>query len=138
MDYEESPSNEGDIMEAVVNSLMEESDQNFGLEDCVNEGVDECNLTKTYPCGLCPKICKSKGVLTLHSRAKHGEKTVVTKTVSPLSSKVVSEIVDKAKKSVVESKLYGESMPTLFAEADLMHLSMLRPRGQGDGLGKGI
>ena len=97
-------------MEAMVNALAEESDQNIDLEECVNEGVDECNLTKSFPCGLCSKVCKSKGGLTLHTRAKHGEKTAVTKSVSPLTSKVVSEIVDKATKSVVDSKLYGESM----------------------------
>jgi hypothetical protein len=79
---EESSSNEGDVMEAVVSSLIEESDLNIDLEECVNEGVDECNLTKSFPCGLCSKICKSKGGLTLHTMAKHGEKTAVTKSVS--------------------------------------------------------
>ena len=116
---EETSSNEGDIMEAMVNALAEESDQNIDLEECVNEGVDECNLTKSFPCGLCSKVCKSKGGLTLHTRAKHGEKTAVTKSVSPLTSKVVSEIVDKATKSVVDSKLYGESMSKLLDEPEL-------------------
>ena len=32
----ESSSNEGDEMEAMVNALAEESDQNFDLEECVN------------------------------------------------------------------------------------------------------
>ena len=83
MDCErESPSNEVDVMESVVNSLIEDSDQNIDFDECVNEGVEECNLTKSYQCGLCSKVCKSKGGLTLHSRAKHGEKTAVTKTVS--------------------------------------------------------
>lgn len=116
---EESSSNEGDAMEAVVSSLIEESDLNIDLEECVNEGVDECNLTKSFPCGLCSKICKSKGGLTLHTRAKHGEKTAVTKSVSPLTSEVVGEIVDKATQSVVKSKLYGDAMTKLFGEADL-------------------
>ena len=119
MDCEgESPSNEADVMESVVNSLIEDSDQNIDFDECVNEGVEECNLTKSYPCGLCSKVCKSKGGLTLHSRPKHGEKTAVTKTVSPLTSEVVTDIVDKAAKSIIESKLYGESMSTLFVEAD--------------------
>ena len=52
----------------------------------------------------CSKVCKSKGGLTLHTRAKHGEKTAVAKSVSPLTSKVVCEIVDKATKSVVDLK----------------------------------
>ena len=57
MDCEgESPSNEGDVMESVVNSLIEDSDQKIDLEECVNEGVEECNLTKSYPCELCSKI----------------------------------------------------------------------------------
>ena len=87
-------------MESVVNSLIEDSDQNIDFDECVNEGVEECNLTKSYPCGLCSKVCKSKGGLTLHSRAKHGEKAAVTKTVSPLTSEVVTDIVDKAAKSL--------------------------------------
>jgi hypothetical protein len=33
---EESSSNEGDVMEAVVSSLIEESDLNIDLEECVN------------------------------------------------------------------------------------------------------
>ena len=89
------------------------------MEECVNEGVEECNLTKKFPCGFCSKVCKSKGGLTLHTRAKHGETTAITKSVSPLTSKVVSEIVDKATKSVVESKLYGESMSALLAKTVL-------------------
>ena len=65
MDCEgESPSNERDVMESVVNSLIEDSEQNIDLEEYVNEGVEECNLTKSYPCGLCSKVCKSKGGLT--------------------------------------------------------------------------
>ena len=79
---EESSSNEEDVMEAMVIALAEESDLNFDLEECVNKGVDECNLTKSFPCGLCSiKVCKSKGGVTLHTKAKHGEKTVVTKSV---------------------------------------------------------
>lgn len=119
MDCEgESSSDEREVMEAVVNSLME-IDQNGDLEECVNFGVEECSLTKRFPCGLCSKICKSKGGLTLHTRAKHGEKTALPKSVYPLSSKVVGEIIDKAAQSIVKSKLYGESMTTLFTEADL-------------------
>ena len=33
---EESSSNEGDVMEAMVNALAKESDQNFDLKECVN------------------------------------------------------------------------------------------------------
>ena len=33
---EESSSNEGDVMEAMVNALAGESDQNFDLEERVN------------------------------------------------------------------------------------------------------
>ena len=62
----------------------------------VTQGVDECILTKNFPCGLCSKICKSKGGLTLHTRAKHGEETTVLK-----------------------SKLHGEKMTKLIREADL-------------------
>ena len=58
-------------MEAVGNSLIEESNLNIDLEVCVNERVDECNLTTSFLCGLCSKIYKLKGGLALHTRAWH-------------------------------------------------------------------
>jgi hypothetical protein len=94
-------------MEAVGNSLIEESNLNIDLEECVNERVDECNLTTSFLCGLCSKIYKSKGGLALHTRAKHGKKMDVTKSVSPLTSEVIVEIIDKVTLSIVKSKLYG-------------------------------
>ena len=36
---EETSSNEGDEMEAMVYALAEENDQNIDLEECINEGV---------------------------------------------------------------------------------------------------
>lgn len=126
MDCEGESSIDGRVlMEAVVDSLLEESNENVEFERCVDEGVDECNLLKKYPCGLCSKVCKSKGGLTLHTRAKHGDKTPVTKSVSPIDSKVVSEIVGKAVESVVNSKLYGESITKLISEADLKPSELL-------------
>ena len=125
MDYEdETSSDERDAMEAVVNSLVGEIDENdenddLELDDCVKDRVEECTLTKNFPCGLCTKVCKSKGGLTLHTRAKHGEKTATLKSISPMTSKVFGEIVDKAAQSVITSKLYGESMAELITQADL-------------------
>ena len=74
---------------------------------------------KAFHVGFVLKFETPKVGLTLHTRAKHGEKTAVTKSVSPLTSKVVSEIVDKATKSVVDLKLYGESVSKLLDEAEL-------------------
>ena len=73
---------EGDFLQAVVHSLSEETDENADLDRRVEEGLEECTLTvKNYPCGLCSLVCKSKGGLTLHTRAKHSDKKPVTKTV---------------------------------------------------------
>ena len=46
MDRKEESSSDGEC-------VSKGSDQNSDLEECVNEGVDECNLTKSFPCGLC-------------------------------------------------------------------------------------
>ena len=116
---------EQEAMEAVVNYLSEEINEIVELEECVTQGVNECIVTKTFPCGLCSKICKSKGGLTLHTRAKHGEKTPVIKSVSPMTSDVVREIVCKAAQSVIKSKLYGEKITKLISEADLKPSDLL-------------
>ena len=116
---------EQEAMEAVVNYLSEEINEIVELEECVTQGVNECIVTKTFPCGLCSKICKSKGGLTLHTRAKHCEKTPVIKSVSPMTSDVVREIVCKAAQSVIKSKLYGEKITKLISEADLKPSDLL-------------
>ena len=114
-------------MEAVVDYLSEEMNEIVELEECVTQGVNECIVTKTFPCGLCSKICKSKSGLTLHTRAKHGEKTPVVKSVSPMTSDVVREIVcrGRAAQSVIKSKLYGEKITKLISEADLKPSDLL-------------
>ena len=52
----------GDVVEAMVNALAEESDRNIDLEECVNEGVDECNLTKAFHVGFVLKFANPKVV----------------------------------------------------------------------------
>ena len=111
-------------IEVVVNYLLEEMND-IELEECVMQGVNECILTKSFPCGLCSKICKLKGGLTLHTRAKHGEKTPVIRLVSRLTSDVVGKIVSKAAQSVVTSKLYGEKWTKLISESDLKPFDLL-------------
>ena len=54
---------EGDFLQAVVQSLLEETDENADLDRRVEEGLEECTLTKNYHCGLCSLVCKSKGGL---------------------------------------------------------------------------
>ena len=111
-------------MEAIVNYLSEKINEIVKLEECVTQRVNECILTKTFPCGLCSKICKSKGGLNLHTRAKHGEKTLVIKSVSPMTSDVVREIVCKPQ-SAIKSKLYGEKITKLISKADLKPSDLL-------------
>ena len=85
MNYEGESSrtltDEQEAIEAVVSYLSEEIGDVVELDECVTQGVDECILTKNFPSGLCSKICKSKGGLTLHTRAKHSEETAVLKSV---------------------------------------------------------
>ena len=116
---------EGDFLQAVVHSLSEETDENADLDRRVEEGLEECTLTKNYPCGLCSLVCKSKGGLTLHTRAKHSDKRPVTKTVSPIDCNVVGEMVSKATETVASSKLYGESMAKAIGEAGLKPSELL-------------
>ena len=116
---------EGDFLQAVVHSLSEETDENADLDRRVEEGLEECTLTKKYPCGLCSLVCKSKGGLTLHTRAKHSDKRPVAKTVSPIDCNVVGEMVSKATETVASSKLYGESMAKVIGEAGLKPSELL-------------
>ena len=87
---------EQEAMEAVVSYFSKEINDIVELEDCVTQGVNECIVEKSFPGGLCLKICKSKGGLTLCTGAKHGKKTPVIKSVLPMTSDVVCEIVSKA------------------------------------------
>ena len=105
-------------IQVVVDCLVEESSENPDFEKCVDKGLDECNLTKKYPCGLCSLVCKSKGGLTLHTRAKHADNAPVVKSVLPIDSDVVCEMVSKAAGSIVNSELYGEPMANLITTAD--------------------
>ena len=114
-----------EAIKAVVNYLSEEINEIVELEECVTQGVNECIVTKTFPCGLCSKICKSKGGLTLHTRAKHGEKTPVIKSVSPMTSDVVREIVCKTAQSFIKSKFYGEKITKLISEAGVKPCDLL-------------
>ena len=129
MNYEGKSSrtltDEQEAIEAVVSYLSEEIGDVVELDECVTQGVDECISRKNFPCGLCSKICKSKGGLTLHTRAKHGEGTAVLKSVSPRTPDVVREIVCRSAQSVITSKLYGEKMTKLIREADLKPSDLL-------------
>ena len=43
---------EQEAMEAVVNYLLKEIDEIVELEDCATQGVNECIVAKSFPCGL--------------------------------------------------------------------------------------
>ena len=51
-------------------------------------------------------VCKWKGGLTLHTRAKHGKETAVLKSVSPMTPDVVREIFCRSAQSIITSKFY--------------------------------
>ena len=118
---------EQEVIEAVVSYFSEEISDVVELDECVTQGVDECISTKNFPCGLCSKICKLKGGLTLHTRAKHGEETAMLKSVSPMTPDVVREIVRRSAEFVITSKLHSEKMTELIREAELIRESELKP-----------
>ena len=106
----ESDVSEKQFMEAAVNSLLKEGDEFCDEgEKCFDESWDECNLLKTYKCEYCTKVCKSKGGLTRHTRAKHIDKKPEKQLPSPIESKVVTELVNEAINSILKSKLYGDT-----------------------------
>lgn len=100
-------------LQQVVDCLLDEEDPD-GLDKCVTESLDECEGIKSYPCGLCTKICKSKVGLTLHSRAKHPSETVVEKPVSPIDSKSVEKMVLGATESLAKCDIYGSHVKNIF------------------------
>ena len=45
---------------------------------------------KQFPCGICKKVCKSKGGLTKHQQSKHAEQLGESSSSSMLAENVVS------------------------------------------------
>ena len=68
---------------------------------------------KQFPCGICKKVCKSKGGLTKHQRSKHAEQLGESSSSSMLAENVVSvenirTIIRDIGRHLVDEKLYKE------------------------------
>ena len=70
--------------------------------------------SKSFPCGLCAKICKSKGGLTRHRRSKHEEASTTSvsrkyekqKIDMPVLERFCKEIAEK----IQEENIYPEKI----------------------------
>ena len=74
----------------------------------VNDAVDEIEIRQQHPCPKCEKICKSKGGLTRHIRAKY-EIKLNESTTKFLHMKDVENMFAKATAKITED-LYGETV----------------------------
>lgn len=111
-------------LQQVVECLLDEEDSG-SLDECLAESLDECEGTKSYPCGLCTKICKSKVGLTLHSRAKHPNETVIEKLVSPIDSRCVEKMVLDATESLAKCDIYGLAVRNVFTTVTFQPTELL-------------
>lgn len=68
----------------------------------MNDAVDEIEICQQHPCPNCEKICKSKGGLTRHIRAKHALK------MNESTMKDVENMFAKATAKITED-VYGET-----------------------------
>ena len=73
----------------------------------MNDAVNEIEIRQQHPCPNCEKICKSKGGLTRHIRAKH-ELKLNESTTKFLNMKDVEIMFSKATAKITED-LYGET-----------------------------
>ena len=101
---------EKDDLDLLVDAL--DKDLNFFFDDQefakdVNDAVDEFEIRQQHPCPNCEKICKSKGGLTRHIRAKH-ELKLNESTTKFLNMKDVESMFTKATAKITEN-LYGET-----------------------------
>ena len=90
------------------------------MEEEIADAVSEISGEKTFPCESCDKICKSKGGLTRHKNAKHGNRSTVGKdNVSSsnisLTKEDLKSIVDKVKKKIKDDTFWDSEMTSNMA-----------------------
>ena len=96
-------------------SFIEENEAT--MEEEVADAVSEISGEKNFPCENCDKICKSKGGLTRHKNAKHGNKTTAGKenVSSSLTKEELKSIVDKVKTKIKDDGFWDSEMTSNIA-----------------------
>ena len=90
------------------------------MEEEIADAVSEISGEKNFPCEICDKICKSKGGLTRHKNAKHGNRSTADKdnvsssNISPTKEDLKS-IVDKVKKKIKDDTFWDSEMTSNMA-----------------------
>ncbi len=89
----------------VALSVIEGDDET--LEEEIAEALCEISGEKSFPCNSCEKVCKSKGGLTRHVNAKHGNKsTKGHDNIPSLTKGDLHFIVNKVKTMITEDALH--------------------------------
>ena len=90
------------------------------MEEEIADAVSEISGEKNFPCESCDKICKSKGGLTRHKNAKHGNistagKDNVSSSNISLTKEDLKSIVDKVKKKIKDDTFWDSEMTSNMA-----------------------
>ena len=90
------------------------------VEEEIADAVSEISGEKNFPCESCDKICKSKGGLTRHKNAKHGNRSTagkdnVSSSNISLTKEDLKSIVDKVKKKIKDDTFWDSEMTSNMA-----------------------
>ena len=90
------------------------------MEEEIADAVSEISGEKNFPCESCDKICKSKGGLTRHKNAKHGNRSTagkdnVSSSNISLTKEDLKSIVDKVKKKIKDDTFWDSEMTSNMA-----------------------
>ena len=90
------------------------------MEEEIADAVSEISGEKNFPCESCDKICKSKGGLTRHKNAKHGNISTAGKDNGSssnisLTKEDLKSIVDKVKKKIKDDTFWDSEMTSNMA-----------------------
>jgi uncharacterized C2H2 Zn-finger protein len=98
----------------VALSVIEGDDET--MEEEIAEALCEISGEKSFPCNSCEKVCKSKGGLTRHVNAKHGNKsTKGHDNIPSLTKEDLHFIVNKVKTKITEDGFWDSEMTSKMA-----------------------
>lgn len=102
----------------VALSVIEGNDE--AMEEEIAEALCEISGEKSFPCNSCEKVCKSKGGLTRHVNAKHGNKSTkgqdnIPSSMPSLTKEELSSIVDKVKAKITKDGFWDSEMTSNMA-----------------------
>ena len=95
----------------VALSFVDEDEE--AIVEEVTEAVSEMSGEKSFPCAKCDKICKSKGGLTRHVRAKHlneSSTNVPSQATQTLTKEQLNLIVENIKGKITKDGYWDKEM----------------------------